>query len=84
MRALWNWNDRPDVYLQFGVAGVIPQILQLQAQVTITSQSHVNIRDSVQSFFRVDQSIRAVRAVEVPVLVCLRSSCCHVTDVGGP
>ena len=26
----------------------------------------------------------AVRAVDVPVLVCLRSSCSHVTDVVGP
>jgi len=32
---------------------------------------------------RVDQCVSAVRAVEVPVLVCLRSSCCHVTGVGG-
>ena len=33
---------------------------------------------------RVDQCVFAVRAKEVPVLVCLRSSCCHVTEVGGP
>jgi hypothetical protein len=33
---------------------------------------------------RVDQRISAVRAVEVPVLVCLRSSCSHVSGVGGP
>ena len=32
---------------------------------------------------RVRQCVSAVRAVEVPVLVGLRSSCCHVTDVGG-
>jgi len=32
---------------------------------------------------RVDQCVSAVRAVEVPVLVCLRSSWCHVTEVGG-
>ena len=31
---------------------------------------------------RVDQCVSAVRAVEVPVLVCLRSSCNHVTEVG--
>ena len=30
----------------------------------------------------VDQGAFAVRAVEVPVLVCLRSSYCHVTDMG--
>jgi len=32
---------------------------------------------------RVDQCVSAVRAVEVPVLVCLRSGCNHVTEVGG-
>ena len=31
----------------------------------------------------VDQCYAAVRSVEVPVLVCLRSNCCHVTEVGG-
>ena len=31
---------------------------------------------------RVDQLVSAVRAVEVPVLVCLRSSCDHVTEAG--
>jgi hypothetical protein len=31
----------------------------------------------------VDQCVSAVRAVEVPVLVCLHSSCNHVTEVGG-
>jgi hypothetical protein len=33
---------------------------------------------------RVDQCVSAFRAVEVPVLVCLRRSCNHVTEVGGP
>ena len=33
---------------------------------------------------RVDQCVSAVKAVAVPVLVCLRSSCSHVTEVGGP
>jgi len=33
---------------------------------------------------RVDQFVSAVRAVEMPVLVCLRSSCSRVIDVGGP
>jgi hypothetical protein len=32
---------------------------------------------------RVDQCGSAVRVAEVPVLVCLRSSCNHVTEVGG-
>ena len=38
---------------------------------------------SAQSRVRVDQFVSAVRAVEVPVLVCLRSGCYHVTEVGG-
>ena len=33
---------------------------------------------------RVDQFVFAVRTKVVPLLVCLRSSCCHVTGVGGP
>ena len=32
----------------------------------------------------VDQCVSAVRAVEVPVLVCLRSSSNHVTEVWVP
>jgi hypothetical protein len=32
---------------------------------------------------RVDQCVLAVRAIQVEVLVCLRSSCNHVTEVGG-
>jgi len=34
--------------------------------------------------FRVDQCISAIRAVELPVFLCLRSSCNPVTEVGGP
>jgi hypothetical protein len=30
-----------------------------------------------------DQSVSAVRAVVMPVLVCLRSGCNHVAEVGG-
>jgi len=40
-------------------------------------------RESAQSRVRVDQCVSGVRVVEVPVLVCLRSSCYHVTVVGG-
>jgi hypothetical protein len=32
---------------------------------------------------RVDQCVSAVMAGEVPVLVCLRSSYCHVIKLGG-
>jgi hypothetical protein len=33
---------------------------------------------------RVGQCVSAVRALAVPAFVRLRSSCCHVTEVGGP
>jgi len=33
---------------------------------------------------RVDQRVSAIRAVEVPVFVYLRSSCNHVTELAGP
>ena len=75
--ALWNWDDRLDV------AGVIPQSFQLQAQATKTSEGHVTISDSMQSCMCVDHCVCAVRAVQVRVLVCLRSSGYHVTGVGG-
>jgi hypothetical protein len=41
------------------------------------------VRQSARSRVRVDQCVSVARAVEVPVLVCLRSSCSHVTEVGG-
>ena len=37
-----------------------------------------------RSRVRVDQCFSAVGAVQVPVLVCLRSRCSHVTEVGEP
>ena len=46
----------------------------------VMSQSRENARTSMC----VDQCVSVVRAVEVPVLVCLRGSCSHVTEVGGP
>jgi len=33
---------------------------------------------------RVDQRVSAVRAMEVPLFVWVRSSFSHVTEVGGP
>jgi hypothetical protein len=39
--------------------------------------------ESARSRVSVDQCVSAVRAVEVPGLVCLRSSYIHVTEVGG-
>jgi len=42
------------------------------------------VGEIARSRVRVDQFVSTVRAVEVPVLVCLRSSNYHVTEVGGP
>jgi hypothetical protein len=36
------------------------------------------------SRLRVDKCFSEVGAVEVTVLVCLRSGCSHATEVGGP
>jgi len=36
-----------------------------------------------RSLAGVDRRVPAFRALEVPVLVCFRSSCNHVTEVGG-
>ena len=41
-------------------------------------------RESARSCVGVDQRVSAIRAVEVPVFAYLRSSCNHVTGVGGP
>jgi hypothetical protein len=45
-------------------------------------KADVTSQDSARSRVRVDQCVCAVRAVEVPVLVCLRRGCDHVTEVG--
>jgi hypothetical protein len=67
------------------IAGSISQILQLQAHVTLASLGRCQqVGESARSCVRVDQCVSAVRAVDVPIFVCLRSSCNHVTEVGGP
>ena len=38
-------------------------------------------QESARSRVRVGQCVSAVRAVEVPVLACLRSGCSHVTEL---
>ena len=72
------------IALSVAIARFIPQSLQLQALVTSASLvCDVTSRESARIRVRVDQCVSAVRAVGVPVLVCLRSSCYHVTGVGG-
>jgi hypothetical protein len=39
---------------------------------------------SIRSLVLVDHCVSAVRVMDLPVLVCLRSSCSHVTEAGGP
>jgi len=51
------------------IAGLIPQVLRLQAQVMLASLGVGRVREY---HVRVYQCVSAVRAVEVPVFVCLR------------
>ena len=48
------------------------------------SDADVTVCDSAQNRVHVDHFICAFKAVKVPVLVCLGSSCNHVTEGGGP
>jgi hypothetical protein len=66
------------------IAGLIPQSLLLEAYVTLVNLSGVTSGKGAQNLMRVDQSVPAVRTVKVPVLVRLRRSSGHVTEVGGP
>ena len=58
-----------------GIAGLIPPSLQLQAQVTCDKRRQMSQVGSLRG-------VSAVRALEMPVLVCLPSSCSHVTEEG--
>ena len=40
--------------------------------------------ERAQSRVHVDQFVSALRVVQVPVLVCLRNSCKHMTELGRP
>jgi len=62
--------------------GLIPQSLQRQTKVTLDSLGwRHNKRECAKCYAK--RSVCAVRAVEVPVFFRLRSSCSHVTEVGG-
>ena len=67
--------------MELCLAGLIPQSLQLQAQVTLPSLTwrHKSGQCAKPCARR---SVCAVRVVEVSVLVCLSSSWSHVTQVG--
>jgi len=60
-------------------AGLIPQSLQFQKQVMNDREPrHVTWQDSARI-----SVLCAIGAVEVPLFVCLRSSCNDVSKVGG-
>lgn len=56
---------------------LIPQVLRLQAQVKLASLGWRHKSRKCANFVHVDPCISAVRVLEVPVLVCFRSSCNH-------
>ena len=40
-------------------------------------------RESARSRVRVNQCVPDIRAVEMPMFICVCSNCNHMTDVGG-
>jgi hypothetical protein len=64
-------------------AGLISQSFQLLVQVMSASLGCCH-KSCARSCVRVDQCVSVVGAVEVPLFECLRSSCNHVSHVGGP
>jgi len=70
--------------LAVSIAAVVRQSLQLQAHVTLASPGCCQTLGECGISCALDQCVSAFRAVEVSVIVCLRSSCYHVTGVGGP
>lgn len=54
-----------------GIAGLIPQRLKVQAQVTVD----VTRRKSARNGGRVDQCVSVFRVVDMTVPICLSSSC---------
>jgi hypothetical protein len=63
------------------IVGVIPQSLQVQAQVTSRLMSRVGERGKTSACVSVCFCGRSGAGV---IFVCLRNSCYHVTELGGP
>jgi len=59
---------------QDSIPALIPQSLQLQAQVILVMLAHITSRKSARICVRIDQCVSAVTGVEVPAFFCLRSS----------
>jgi hypothetical protein len=69
-------SSQSTMHIERAITGLIPQSLRPQARSMLADLTRL---ESVRNPVRVDQCVSAVRAVELPVLVCLRSSCYHVT-----
>jgi len=65
------------------IAEVIPHFLQVQVQEKLANQGRYNSWDCAKCVC-VDRCFSTIRAEDVPILVCLRSSCNCGTDVGVP
>ena len=68
----------------YTITGLIPQSIQLLAQLTKAKPGQMLQIGTVRKYCARRWCVSAVRAMEVAVSVCLRSSCNHVTEVGGP
>jgi len=66
-----------------GIAGKIPQSLQLQSRLSYQALADVTCRESARSITRVHQRVSVIKAVAVPVFVYLHSNRKHVTMVRG-
>ena len=66
-----------------GTEALISQILQLQAKVSLAILGWCYKLRVAQILMHLNQFVCAIRAVELPVSVCLRSRCSEMTEVGG-
>jgi len=65
------------------ITELIAVSLQLQAQATLESYADALWMENARSRVRVEQRFSLIRAVEITLFVCLRSSYNHVTEVRG-
>jgi hypothetical protein len=64
------------------VERLIPQHLQLEAQVTVRADADVTSRKSLGIRVWVDQCVSIIRLMEAPLFFCLRTSCNHRNEIG--
>ena len=71
-------------FLNVGIAELIPQSPPASGTGNVSEPMLLSQAGTVRKVVCAsDHCVSAIRAVEVAVLVCLRSGCCHVTEVGG-